>query len=204
MVDRLTCTDKIGPQSELEGEVKIMRDAVSGTLRFLNLSDRHHGITPAVSASYAEAACVCLDRHHTAPVHFHIVDNSDPSQALADWPAADDRSRAAWNNATDATEAGACAIALAAIECSRGLVAISRAETATGADYYVDTPESDVTDLETSFRLEISGTDSQDRREVERRLARKIKQTVSGNSNLPAIACVVGFVERRIAAADAP
>ena len=182
---------------------KFSRDEIMiNELKFHDLSVRHFGLTPEVSAYYAQAACVCLDRHHTPKVEFRINDNLTISSATAAWPPVGDRIKAAWNNVTDTTEAGAYAIALAAVELSRGLVAIRRAETATGADYYIDKPDAPVVDLETSLRLEISGVDAGNDAEVRRRLKRKLKQARAGNSNLPAIACVVGFAALHIAAMD--
>lgn len=177
---------------------------MTSELKFHDLSTRHFGLTDAVSESYTEAAYVCLARHHTPEVRFQINDNSKISNAIVAWPPVNVRAKAAWNNNTDATEAGAYAVALAAVEHSRGLVAISRAETATGADYYVDEASTPVDDLETSFRLEISGVDAGNQADVERRLVNKVKQAQAGNSNLPAIACVVGFAALQIATADVP
>jgi hypothetical protein len=171
-------------------------------LKFRDLSLRHHGVTKAVGDSYAEAATVCLDRHHTSGVEFAIADNENSSTGSASWETVDARSRAAWNNQIDATEQGACAIALAAIENCRGLVAVRRAETKTGADYYLDVPDSDPDDLETSTRLEVSGVDAGTAAEVKSRLGQKLRQAKKGSSNLPAIACVVGFAVLEIRAAD--
>jgi len=52
-----------------------------------------------------------------------------------DLAAAGARELAAWANADDATRDGAYAIALGALEAGFGLLATSRAETLTGADY---------------------------------------------------------------------
>ena len=176
---------------------------MSDELKFHDLSSRHIGLTDSVSSSYAEAACVCLDRHHSPAVEFNVEDNSILTTASASWPDVDARTKAAWNNVTDTTEFGAYALALAAVEHSRGLVAVRRAETRTGADYYVDRPENPGDDLEQSFRLEISGVDAGTTADVKTRLNQKIKQAKAGNSNLPAIACVVGFAALKITAADA-
>ena len=67
-----------------------------------------------------------------------------------------------------------------------------RAETLTGADYYIRHGDESADDLEDCFRLEVSGTDS-DSYEVRRRLRVKVRQALQGKSNLPAIAAVVGF-----------
>ena len=48
-------------------------------------------------------------------------------------------------------------------------------------------------DLENCIRLEISGVDHGNVATVARRLDDKLEQAASGNSNLPAIAGVVGF-----------
>jgi hypothetical protein len=86
-------------------------------------------------------------------------------------------------------------VALAAVEVAERMFAISRAETHTGADYYIAPVGSSVDDLESSFRLEISGVDRGDTSIVRRRLRAKLKQAKVGNSNLPALAAVVGFRE---------
>jgi hypothetical protein len=81
-------------------------------------------------------------------------------------------------------------VCLAAVEEWQGLVAIKRAETRTGADYYVGLVGQD---FEKALRLEVSGVDRGDANEVSRRLQRKVEQARRGLSNLPAMAVVVGF-----------
>ena len=172
-------------------------------LKFCDLSERHYGVSQGVSDSYAEAACTCLERHHASAVDFQIEDKEVSSAGKASWPPVSDRTKAAWSNETDATEQGAYALALAAIENSRGLVAVRRAETKTGADYYLDVPGAEVLDLETAKRLEISGVDEGAASVVRTRLRQKLEQARRGESNLPAIACVVGFQSLQIMAEDA-
>jgi hypothetical protein len=88
------------------------------------------------------------------------------------------------------------------VEVERGLVAIARAETLTGADYYVGPVGWDDSDLEGSFRLEVSGTDLGSIATIAQRLKGKVDQAARGHSDLPAIAAVVGFKERIVAVAD--
>jgi hypothetical protein len=102
------------------------------------------------------------------------------------------QTRMARANTTDATEAGAYACALAAIEQTRELYAIQHAETLTGADYYMAPVGDEGIDLENCYRVEISGTDLATL-EVRRRLKVKLHQLRSGQSDLPAIAIVIGF-----------
>jgi hypothetical protein len=158
-----------------------------------DMAKRHIGLTEAIAASYEEAARVCLDRHHVPPAIASIQDDDALHRARAEWDRCDERTRAAWANDTDATEHGAYAVILAAVEVTRRFTAVRRAETGTGADYYVGPAGSGVDDLEDCFRLEISGTDVENSRELARRLVIKVGQARNGDSALPAIAGVVAF-----------
>lgn len=157
------------------------------------MAERHPGLSEPIAAGYLEAARVCLDRHHSPPRDF-VIDNSPGRISVAVvWEIATARVRAAWANEIDATEAAAYCCALAAVELVMGLVAIRRADTLSGADYYVAVPNTAATDLETCLRLEVSGTDAGTPGSINRRLREKINQARAGNSNLPALAAVVGF-----------
>ncbi|MGF1524480.1 MAG: hypothetical protein ACFBSF_19330 [Leptolyngbyaceae cyanobacterium] len=156
-----------------------------------NMADRHEALTPSIADSYLEAARVCLDRHHRSPKEFTLEDDRVETIARLEWEATDNRTKRAWDG-DDATEVGACALAIAAVELSKSMFAIRRAEKPTGADYYISLTNEDLEDLENCFRLEVSGTKS-DKTEVKKRLSIKIRQTIRGNSNLPAIVVIVGF-----------
>jgi len=82
------------------------------------------------------------------------------------------------------------------------LVALRRAETKTGADYYLALPGTPVDDLEACLRLEVSGVDKGTPSDVEIRLLQKIAQARAGACNLPALATVVGFKAQKIAVRD--
>ncbi len=160
---------------------------------------RHGGLTQNTAASWTEAARVCLDRHHAPPTIFSVRRSGQAEvNAIVQWNPTDDRTRGAWNNFNDTTEAGAYACVLAAVELVDGLVAVRRADTGTGADYYVAPVGTPTEDLEDWIRLEVSGVDSGDGKIVERRLRRKLDQAASGESNLPAMAGVTGFLARLI------
>ncbi len=127
-----------------------------------------------------------------------IANRSDDVEAHTEWSQPSSQTRAAWANEIDTTEAGAYACAIAAVELTQNLYAIGRAETGTGADYYLAPKSGNRDDFENAIRLEISGTDKGNENLIEKRLRQKAKQTVEGNSNLPAIAAVVGFRALRI------
>lgn len=105
----------------------------------------------------------------------------------------DARVQNAHANEIDATECGAYGVCLAVVEAVDGLVAIRRCETLTGADWYLSPSGLQSEDLETCIRLEVSGISAGNSADVERRLREKIAQAARGQSNLPAIAAVVGF-----------
>ena len=163
-----------------------------------NMAERHRGLTHGKAETFFEAACVCLDRHHASPTQFSIENRGAVLDTIVQWEAPDERVRAAYANKIDTTEEGAYGCVIAAAELSERLYAVRRAETGTGADYYLGPPGEELDDLEACLRLEVSGTDSPSRAAVDRRLREKIDQARRGNSNLPAMAGVVGFQVRLI------
>jgi hypothetical protein len=162
-------------------------------LNLESMHERHRALTKAIAAAYSEAASVCFARHHVPPVSITLSDNGTQSQAELHWTLPDLRIKGAWANSTDATEAGAYGCVIAAVESMRNFFAVRRAETGTGADYYVGPVGAGMDDLEDCFRLEISGVDSGGREDVTSRLQAKMRQAQRGKSNLPALAGVIGF-----------
>jgi hypothetical protein len=171
---------------------EILTDNTVPLLPIKDMSERHHALTLPVASSYLEAARVCFDRHHISPKEFTLENDKLESVAKVEWELTDDRTKAAWANKDDATRDGAYAVAIAATELLRGMVAVRRAETRTGADYYIGSVDQDLEDLENCLRLEVSGTDL-GKSEVKKRLIKKLEQAKQGSSNLPALAAVVGF-----------
>ena len=172
------------------------------SLPFQDLADRHRGLTEATAAYMEEAARVCLDRHHESPTQFTIKDGGVAADAIVEWETTDERTRAAHANEIDATEGGAYACAIASTELVRGLFALRRAETLTGADYYLAPEGTEPTDLEGCLRLEVSGSDRATPAQLSARLVQKLAQAKRGESNLPAIAAVVGFQSKSILIGD--
>lgn len=166
-------------------------------LPIVNMHERHRGLTPAIAECYLEAARVCLDRHHIPPQEFTLSDDSSKIQVGVAWEQTDERIMAAWANEIDTTESGAYICALAAAELARGVVAVARAETHTGADYYLAPSNLPIEDLENCLRFEVSGT-TLDNAGVNTRLQSKVEQARRGDSDLPALAAVVGFRARLI------
>ena len=177
---------------------------MANRLRLDDMHLRHRALTQPIAGSYQEAATVCLHRYHTSPIEVTVSDNSTDSVAEMTWDAPDARTSDAWANRTDTTEAGAYGCVIASVELSRGLFAVRRAETGTGADYYVGPEGAGVDDLEDCLRLEVSGVSDGGENAVKKRLLEKVAQAQRGNSSLPAVAGVIGFSERLVMLKDVP
>ena len=144
---------------------------------------RHPGVSRAVCDAFSQAAEVCLSRHHQPPsTPLQVTCPDAECVRVLRWSAPDDTACRSWRNRDDATRDGAYIVSLAVVEQELGLVALSRADTRTGADYYVGRPGQ--LDLEDAFRLEVSGVDKGDRAEVRRRLKVKVDQAARGDSFL--------------------
>ena len=116
-----------------------------------DMAGRHEGLTESIANAWLEGARVCLDRHHQPPVEFEIRRSPDSMVVVVNWAVTDVRTRNAWANADDATSLGAYCCVLAALEAVDGLLAVRRAETGTGADYYVSLLGASTFDLEGEF-----------------------------------------------------
>ena len=162
-------------------------------LPIYDMAQRHTGLTKVVAESLNEGARVCLSRYHEPPVTFETREAERQTAAAVDWEPPDERVKNAWANEIDATEAGACACVLAAVELVGSLVAVRRAETGSGADYYIAAPGTSAEDLEDCVRLEVSGVGRGELATIVRRLRDKLEQAAAGSSNLPAMAGVIGF-----------
>lgn len=157
----------------------------------------HPGLTRSLCGSYVEAAEVCLSRHHMPPTtEFRVACIGHHQNRTLSWSPPSATALRAYNNQDDATRDAAYIVAIAAVEAELDAVAIWRAETRTGADYYVGDREAE--DLEGAYRLEVSGSDSGSHTDLRYRLNQKIEQARRGESNLPAYAAVVGFREARV------
>jgi hypothetical protein len=173
-----------------------MKESAKSKLQLDSLHERHPGLTVALSGTLFEAASVCLNRHHLSPVDVTVTCNDRSSEKSVEFETPDTRMLNAWANDIDTTEIGAYGVSLAAVEAEEQLVAVRRAETLTGADWYVAAIGTEAGDFEACIRLEVSGVDTGGSSTISARLQQKSQQARKGASNLPAIASVVGFKER--------
>ncbi len=172
-------------------------------LQIEHLDLRHPGVSPGQALMCYEVSCVCLSRYHSPPVSVDVQSNrndvSTSTSYSVEWSPPTPKMSASYAYESTATEFGAYCLVLAAVENEWGLVALRRAETGTGADYYLipiaNAAQLQVQELdfETALRLEVSGLGNGTNTMLEARLNTKIQQAVNGNSNLPALVGVVGF-----------
>jgi hypothetical protein len=170
---------------------------VSELLLLKDLYLHHRGLTSELSGALCQAASVCLARHHRPPTDFTVrVDAAEAKQSVQ-WEMPSPAARHSNANASDAIRDGAYAISLLFVEHCLHLVAIGRAEEATGADWYIapfgegfDANGEPNIDAPGVFRLEVSG---QELGRIGARLTQKPEQLRKGKSSLPGIAAVVGF-----------
>ena len=142
-----------------------------GKIRLDEMHQRHPGLTQPIAASYDEAASVCLNNHHTSPIALALLDDRNEISSELVWNVPAARVLGAWANTTDATEAGAYGCVIAAVEVLRGYYAVRRAETGTGAEYYIGPAGSDNMTLKTASGLKCPGWVGVMLTEVRRRLA---------------------------------
>ena len=153
---------------------------------------RHPGVSAGSCEAFSEAAEVCFARHHEPPrTLLHVACAGKESTRFLKWSQPDETAKRSCGNRNDATRDGAYIVSLAVVERELGMVALSRADTRTGADYYIGKPG--LPDLEGAFRLEVSGVDEGGLADVRKRLKSKEDQAARGDCPLPAYASVVGF-----------
>lgn len=154
----------------------------------------------------SEAASVCLSRFHEPPTVLETTHRQSTRWLSTSWTEPSPQLRGAWANEIDATEIGACGVAIAAVEHLTGLRVVSRAAHGSGADYRLSsrepTDDDGELDLEEALRLEVGGTSARSREGVWALASDKVKQIrrVPGPSG---IAVAVGFKERLVVIRDA-
>lgn len=163
-------------------------------MQLSNLDKRHPGVSQGIAMAYREAAEVCLGRHGRPPSVFSLIHDDGSAVVVdVDWSVPSSSLMSAWANVIDATEFGAYCVALAAVEITCDLYAVYRAETQSGADYYLAPKDFNATDLEDLVRLEVSGIDKSTPQIIASRLRQKLQQIRRGASNTPGIASIVVF-----------
>lgn len=166
-------------------------------LLFQDFDQGHPGISKAIAECYAEAASLCLeDQGHSSGVALKVQGFQNSSFVL-DWKAGDQRKDLAWDR-DDATECGACCIAIVLICRLTGLRVIERAQKGTRVDYWLGTADDDeppFSEKSVKARLEVSGIRRGTPAAVRTRLGEKLDRLRLSQNNLAAYVVIVEFSE---------
>ena len=156
-----------------------------------SLATGRPGLTPSKGASLAEAAAVCLKAcGHTSPVDLQVHGDREVIRKLV-WHDASVQDRDTYADIPEATEEGACAVALSVIESTLGMVVMERSRKNSAFDYWLgDEPGSM---MQRKARLEVTGILHGDVAAVQRRLAEKLERYSKYPDASRAMVAVVEF-----------
>lgn len=152
------------------------------------------GLSPAKGLELAEAASVCLGHgRHRSGVELAITGHWQRTRPLVfDEPSP--QARRTHADLQEATESGACALAIAVARDETGMEVVERARKGTGVDYWLGRTVGVF-----EARLEVSGILAGGRPELERRVRQKLAQIQrAGPSDVPGYAAVVEFTDPRV------
>jgi hypothetical protein len=156
------------------------------------LSDGMPGLTPAGGTVLAEAAAVCLEnQNHQLGVELTLAGMSKSSFQLQ-WRGVDEQQRRCYNDLQEATERGACGIAILLAKELTGKVVIERSKKGPGFDYWLGDDDDDLL-FAGKARLEVSGILLGSSREIQARVKQKKTQIAPSNHLAPGYVAVVEF-----------
>lgn len=145
------------------------------TVSLVALCQGMPGLTTASGQMLAEAAAVCLeDRKHPSGVRL-------PRTGLmrgdlhVEWQPVDEQNRRCYADMQEATERGACGVAILVVREATGMVVIERSKKGTGFDYWLG--EKDYEGLPfNGMRLEVSGILAGTKTQIDSRVKQKKSQ----------------------------
>lgn len=161
----------------------------------LNLQDLRYGligISSSLGETFAEASAVCLeDQGHSLGATLTVSGDFQDAFKLY-WTDVTDQMRRCYNDPQEATEWGACGVAILLIQTLTEFTIIERSFKGTGIDYWLGHEDDDLP-FQNKARLEISGIRNGDAGAIARRVRQKLSQTTSSDGSLPAFVVVVEF-----------
>ena len=151
------------------------------------------GLTAASGQVLAEAAAVCLeDRRHLPGVrlpHTGLM----REDLFIDWPPVDEQSRRCYADMQEATERGACGVAILVVREVTGLVVVERSKKGTGFDYWLGEKDYDGLPFVGTSRLKVSGILTGTKTQVASRIREKKNQMNPTDQMAPGFVAVVEF-----------
>ena len=160
------------------------------------------GLTAEVGAMLAQAAGVCLDsQEHASGIPLTVVQATRSYHSLV-WPHVTEQARRSFRDKDEATEYGACGIAILVARRILGYAVMSRSRKGTGFDYWLGRDPARPPFYHEA-RLEVSGIRQGNVADVRKRVAEKRRQIASAPSSLLGIVIVVEFGEPLAKVVDA-
>lgn len=151
-----------------------------------------HGLTAAAGKTLAEAAAVCLeDRNHPSGVRLPRI-GLMREDLHVEWAPVTDQSRRCYADMQEATELGACGLAILVVREATGLVVVERSKKGNGFDYWLGEEEYNELPF-TGARLEISGLLSGTKTQIDSRIRQKKAQMKPTDHLAPGFVAVVEF-----------
>jgi hypothetical protein len=121
------------------------------------LAEGMPGLTAASGQTLAEAAAVCLeDRNHQTGVCLQRA-GLMTEDLHVEWLPVDDQNRRCYADMQEATERGACGVAILVVKEVTGMVVVERSKKGTGFDYWLGSEDYDGLPFQGTSRLEVSG-----------------------------------------------
>jgi len=140
------------------------------------LAEGMPGLTAASGQMLAEAAAVCLeDRQHQTGVCLPRVGLMIEDMHV-EWLPVDDQNRRCYADMQEATERGACGVAILVVKEVTGKVVVERSKKGTGFDYWLGDKDSDDLPFKGTSRLEVSGILTGTKTQIDSRIRQKKDQ----------------------------
>ena len=172
------------------GRSKKIGTSSARNLALASLADGRFGLCASFGGAMAEAASVCLEDQKHSPGVRLAVDALPPAVFILDWIEATRQATRTWADLQEATEYGACAIALLLVEKLFGLEVTQRSYKGPGFDYWLGRPGDGE---QFGRRLEVSGILNGNRTTINQRFKKKTLQTLRGGEAVAAYVAVVEF-----------
>ena len=151
------------------------------------------GLTAASGQTLAEAAAVCLEsRKHLTGVRLPRT-GMMREDLHVEWQPVDEQSRRCYADMQEATERGACGVAILVVKEATGLVVVERSKKGTGFDYWLGDKDYDGLPFEGVTRLEVSGILNGTQTQVDARVKQKKEQMKPTDRVAPGFVAVVEF-----------
>ncbi len=157
------------------------------------LAEGMPGLTAASGQTLAEAAAVCLeDRNHRTGVCLQRA-GLMTEDLHVEWLPVDDQNRRCYADMQEATERGACGVAILIVREVTGMVVVDRSKKGTGFDYWLGRGDNDGLPFQGTARLEVSGILSGTDTQIDARVKQKKNQITPTDHIAPGYVAVVEF-----------